>query len=79
MYRPACADEKLKNSPFSPDEDLQWLNTMISATLEVQEQVNDSPTILVVDDTVTNLILVSSVLEAEGFHTLTASDGPAAR
>ena len=79
LYRPACADEKLKNSPFSPDEYLQWLNTMISATLEVQEQVNDSPTILVVDDTVTNLILVSSVLEAEGFHTLTASDGPTAR
>ena len=38
-----------------------------------------SPTILVVDDTVTNLILVSSVLEAEGFRTLTASDGPTAR
>jgi sigma-B regulation protein RsbU (phosphoserine phosphatase) len=39
----------------------------------------DTPTILVVDDTLTNLILVSSVLEAEGFRTLTASDGPAAR
>ena len=39
----------------------------------------DAPTILVVDDTVTNLILVSSVLEAEGFRTLTASDGPTAR
>lgn len=37
------------------------------------------PTILVVDDTPTNLYLVTSVLEAEGFRTLTASDGPAAR
>ena len=43
------------------------------------EHVNDAPTILVVDDTVTNLILVSSVLEAEGFRTLTACDGPTAR
>ena len=39
----------------------------------------DTPTILVVDDTPTNLDLVQSVLEAEGFRTLTASDGPTAR
>jgi sigma-B regulation protein RsbU (phosphoserine phosphatase) len=39
----------------------------------------ETPTILVVDDTRTNLDLVRSVLEAEGFRTLTASDGPAAR
>lgn len=39
----------------------------------------NAPTILVVDDTPTNLELVTSVLEAEGFHTLTAGDGPAAR
>ena len=39
----------------------------------------DAPTILVVDDTSTNLKLVASVLEAEGFRTLTASDGPGAR
>ena len=43
------------------------------------EHVNDAPTILVVDDAVTNLVLVSSVLEAEGFRTLTACDGPTAR
>ncbi len=39
----------------------------------------DTPTILVVDDTPANLDVVRSILEAEGFHTLTASDGPAAR
>lgn len=39
----------------------------------------NAPTILVVDDTSTNLMLVASVLEAEGFRTLTASDGPGAR
>ena len=33
------------------------------------------PTILVVDDTPTILDLVSSILTAEGFHTLVASDG----
>jgi sigma-B regulation protein RsbU (phosphoserine phosphatase) len=37
------------------------------------------PTILVVDDTPTNLYLATSVLAAEGFGTLTASDGPTAR
>ena|ERR1035441_8020790 len=39
----------------------------------------DAPTILVVDDTPTNLDVVRSILEAEGFRTLTASDGPGAR
>ena len=39
----------------------------------------DTPTILVVDDTPTNLEVVKSVLEAEGFRTLTAGDGPTAR
>jgi sigma-B regulation protein RsbU (phosphoserine phosphatase) len=39
----------------------------------------DAPTILVVDDTPTNLEIVKSVLAAEGFHTLTASDGRTAR
>lgn len=39
----------------------------------------DTPTILVVDDTPTNLEAVRSVLEAEGFRTLTAPDGPTAR
>jgi sigma-B regulation protein RsbU (phosphoserine phosphatase) len=35
----------------------------------------DAPTILVVDDTPTNLELVKGVLDAEGFHTLTADNG----
>ena len=39
----------------------------------------DTPTILVVDDTPTNLDMVRSVLDAEGFRTLAASDGPSAR
>ena len=39
----------------------------------------DTPTILVVDDTPTNLEVVRGVLEAEGFRTLTAPDGPSAR
>lgn len=39
----------------------------------------DAPTILVVDDTPTNLDVVRSILEAEGFRTLAASDGPTAR
>jgi sigma-B regulation protein RsbU (phosphoserine phosphatase) len=39
----------------------------------------NTPTILVVDDTPTNLDLVKGILEAEGFRTLTASDGPGAR
>ena len=39
----------------------------------------DAPTILVVDDTPINLDVVRSVLEAEGFRTLTASDGRTAR
>jgi sigma-B regulation protein RsbU (phosphoserine phosphatase) len=36
----------------------------------------NAPTILVVDDNVTNLDLVRSVLDAEGFHTLLAQNGP---
>ena len=39
----------------------------------------DAPTILVVDDTPTSLELVRSILEAEGFRTLAAGDGPTAR
>jgi len=39
----------------------------------------DTPTILVVDDTATNLDVVRGVLEAEGFRTLAASDGASAR
>jgi phosphoserine phosphatase RsbU/P len=35
----------------------------------------DAPTILVVDDTLTNRELVRGVLDAEGFHTLTADNG----
>ena len=38
-----------------------------------------APTILIVDDTEVNLILLESVLNAEGFRTLTAADGAAAR
>ncbi len=39
----------------------------------------EAPTILIVDDTPTSLELVRSILEAEGFRTLTACDGPTAR
>jgi len=39
----------------------------------------DPPTILVVDDTPVNLMVVEGILQAEGFRTLTADDGPAAR
>jgi len=39
----------------------------------------DTPTILVVDDTPVNLMVVEGILQAEGFRTLTAGDGPAAR
>jgi sigma-B regulation protein RsbU (phosphoserine phosphatase) len=39
----------------------------------------DAHTILVVDDTITNLDIVTSVLTAEGFRTLTAADGRTAR
>ena len=38
-----------------------------------------APTILIVDDTEVNLILLHSVLDAEGFRTLTAADGASAR
>jgi sigma-B regulation protein RsbU (phosphoserine phosphatase) len=39
----------------------------------------DTPTILVVDDTPVNRDMVTGILEAEGFRTLTASDGRMAR
>jgi sigma-B regulation protein RsbU (phosphoserine phosphatase) len=38
-----------------------------------------SPRILVVDDTPTNVVFLERVLAAEGFRTLVARDGPAAR
>jgi sigma-B regulation protein RsbU (phosphoserine phosphatase) len=38
-----------------------------------------TPTILIVDDTPTNVDLLERLLSAEGFHTLTARDGPTAR
>jgi phosphoserine phosphatase RsbU/P len=38
-----------------------------------------APTILIVDDTEVNVLLLQSVLDAEGFRTLTASDGATAR
>jgi sigma-B regulation protein RsbU (phosphoserine phosphatase) len=46
----------------------------------LREQASmDAPTILVVDDAPINLDLLRSVLEAEGFRTLTASNGALAR
>jgi sigma-B regulation protein RsbU (phosphoserine phosphatase) len=39
----------------------------------------DAPKILVVDDERTNLAVVTGILEAEGFRTRTAIDGPGAR
>jgi len=38
-----------------------------------------APTILIVDDTELNVLLLQSVLDAEGFRTITAPDGPVAR
>jgi sigma-B regulation protein RsbU (phosphoserine phosphatase) len=38
-----------------------------------------TPTILIVDDTPTNVDLLECILSAEGFRTLTAVDGPSAR
>lgn len=38
-----------------------------------------APTILIVDDTPVNLVLLQSVLDAEGFRTLTAPNGVTAR
>jgi phosphoserine phosphatase RsbU/P len=38
-----------------------------------------APTILIVDDTEVNVLLLQSVLDAEGFRTLTAADGATAR
>jgi CheY-like chemotaxis protein len=38
-----------------------------------------TPAILIVDDTPTNVDLLECILSAEGFRTLTASDGPSAR
>lgn len=37
------------------------------------------PTILIVDDTPVNVMMLESVLVAEGFRTITAPDGPSAR
>lgn len=39
----------------------------------------NAPTILVVDDTPTNLSLVTNILSTEGFRTVSACDGPGAR
>src|SRR5438105_9617910 len=47
--------------------------------MTAQVEFGSAPTILVVDDTPINLDLVKGVLAAEGFSTLTASDGPTAR
>jgi sigma-B regulation protein RsbU (phosphoserine phosphatase) len=44
-----------------------------------KEALADTPTILVVDDAPVNAELVKSILEAEGFRTLTAGDGASAR
>lgn len=41
--------------------------------------VPDSPVVLIVDDTLTNLRFVESMLKTEGFTTLTAQDGATAR
>ena len=38
-----------------------------------------TPTILIVDETRTNVDLLERLLSVEGFHTLTAGDGPTAR
>jgi sigma-B regulation protein RsbU (phosphoserine phosphatase) len=38
-----------------------------------------APTILIVDDTAVNVMLLESVLDAEGFRTITAADGARAR
>jgi len=43
------------------------------------QNVTAKPTILIVDDTPTNVEVVQSVLDAEGFRTLAVGDGPAAR
>jgi sigma-B regulation protein RsbU (phosphoserine phosphatase) len=48
-------------------------------TQETRGYQMDTPTILIVDDTPTNLEVVRFILEAEGFRTLAASDGPTAR
>jgi len=39
----------------------------------------NTPTILIVDDTPTNVDVVQAILDAEGFRTLAVSSGPAAR
>ena len=41
--------------------------------------MNRTPTILIVDDAPTNVVIVRRMLDAVGFRTLTASDGPSAR
>lgn len=38
-----------------------------------------APTILIVDDTAVNIVVLQGLLESEGFRTLTARDGPGAR
>ena len=38
-----------------------------------------APTILIVDDTPVNVMMLESVLDAEGFRTITAPDGVRAR
>ena len=45
----------------------------------MSDMPTETPLILIVDDTPTNVELVESILSAEGFRTLTASDGAYAR
>ena len=45
----------------------------------MRDMPTETPAILIVDDTPTNVELVESILSAEGFRTLTASDGGGAR
>jgi len=52
---------------------------MTSADSNYRVDRLDAPTILVVDDTPVNLDMVTGILAAEGFCTLTAGDGPTAR
>lgn len=46
---------------------------------KINQAISDAPTILVVDDTPTNLLMAKSILESEGFRTLTSGDGVSAR
>jgi sigma-B regulation protein RsbU (phosphoserine phosphatase) len=54
------------------DESFVWQEPALS-------DVTGSPTILIVDDTVTNLVLLRGILQSEGFRTITARDGASAR